>query len=245
MESKMKKFFAEFMGTFVLVLFGCGSAVLAGNHIGFLGVSIAFGIAVLAMAYAVGHISGGHFNPAVTLGVYSAGRMDGKNVIPYIIAQFFGAFIAATVLYTIVMGAKGMASTGDFAANVFRDYSECAAFLIELVMTFVFLVVILGVTSKNANSNFAPIAIGMALTGILLATIPVTNASINPARSTSQALFSADSLAMSQLWLFWVAPTLGGVLAGLVYRIFGKERVVPVQVKATPVKVKVAPKKKR
>lgn len=220
----MKKLIAEFIGTFWLVLGGCGSAVLAAGFpdvgIGFVGVAFAFGLTVLTMAYAVGHISGGHFNPAVTIGLWMGGRFDAKDIAPYIIAQVIGGVVGASVLYVIATG-NGNA-IGNFAANGFGDlspggYDMTAALVTEVVMTFMFLIIILGATHKNANGKFAGIAIGLGLTLIHLISIPVTNTSVNPARSTSQALFVGGE-ALGQLWLFWVAPIVGAILAGLVYK---------------------------
>ena len=215
----MKKLFAEFLGTFVLVLFGCGAAVLAGQYIGFAGISLAFGLAVMVMIYAVGPISGGHFNPAVTVGLATAGRFGWRGVIPYILAQLVGATAAAGILYLIATGKSyGFSNVGMFAANTWTVYTMYAALLIELVLTAVFLFVILGSTAKNAESKFAGVSIGLALTAIHLVSIPVTNTSVNPARSTSQAIFAANSLPMEQLWLFWVAPIAGAILAGFIWK---------------------------
>ncbi|MDR0727028.1 MAG: aquaporin Z [Rickettsiales bacterium] len=215
----MKKLLSEFLGTFVLVLFGCGAAVLAGPYIGYAGIALAFGLAVLVMAYAVGPISGGHFNPAVTLGLAISKRFEWRQVIPYIVSQICGATVAAYVIYLIVTGsAFYMGDVGAFAANTYSTFSMSAAFITEFVMTFVFLIVILGATSKEANQKFAGVAIGLALTAIHLATIPVTNTSVNPARSISQAIFSTDPAAISQLWLFVVAPIAGALVAGLVWK---------------------------
>ena len=215
----MKKLIAEFLGTFVLVLFGCGAAVLAGQHIGFAGISLAFGLAVFVMAYAVGHISGGHFNPAVSIGLCAAGRFSWRELVPYILAQLAGATAAAAVIYAIATGlAAGAANVGGFAANTYGTYTLTAAILTEIVMTFVFLTVIIGATSKEAFSKFAGAAIGLALVAIHLVSIPITNTSVNPARSTSQALFSTDPAALSQLWVFWVAPIAGAVIAGLAWK---------------------------
>jgi aquaporin Z len=221
---------AEFIGTFVLVLGGCGSAVLAAGFpevgIGFLGVALAFGLTVVTMAYAVGHISGGHFNPAVTLGLWAGGRFPAKDVVPYWVAQVAGAIAAAAILFVIASGKPGFSAlaTG-FAANGFGahspgGYSMMAALWAEIVLTFFFLVIILGATDKRAPAGFAPLAIGLALTLIHLIAIPVTNTSVNPARSTGQALFVGD-WALAQLWLFWVAPLIGGVIGGVVYRWLG------------------------
>lgn len=226
----MRKYFAEFFGTFWLVFGGCGSAVFAAGvpdiGIGLLGVALAFGLTVLTMAYAVGHISGGHFNPAVSFGLMVSGRFPGKELIQYIIAQVLGATAAAGVLYIILNGAGAFSSegAGAFATNFYempgymgRSYSMGAAFLAEFVLTAFFLIVILGATDKWANGKFAGIAIGLALTLIHLISIPITNTSVNPARSTSQALFVGGE-AMSQLWLFWVAPIAGAIVGGLIYR---------------------------
>jgi len=224
-----KRLGAELLGTFWLVFGGCGSALLAaqfggdGNPlgIGLVGVSLAFGLTVLTMAYAVGHISGGHFNPAVSLGLWAAGRMPAKDLAPYILAQVVGGLAAGVVLYLIATGKAG-AELGGFASNGFADrspggYGLGAAFLTEVVMTFFFLLVIIGVTSKAAPAGFAPIAIGLCLTLIHLVSIPVTNTSVNPARSTGVAFF-ADAGAVSQLWLFWLAPIAGALIAGFVSR---------------------------
>jgi aquaporin Z len=217
---------AEFIGTFVLVLGGCGSAVLAAgvtNGIGLLGVALAFGLTVLTMAYAFGHISGGHFNPAVTLGLVAGGRVEVRDAAPYIVSQVVGAIAAAAVLYVIAHGADGFdASSTGFAANGYGDhspegYSLLAGFVSETVLTAVFLVVIMAVTRPDAHPGFAPIAIGLALTLIHLISIPVTNTSVNPARSTGPALF-VGGWALEQLWLFWVAPIIGGVIGGALHR---------------------------
>ena len=235
----IKRLGAEFIGTFWLVLGGCGSAVLAakfggdGNPlgIGLLGVSLAFGLTVLTGAYALGHISGGHFNPAVSFGLWAGGRFSAKDLLPYIAAQTLGAIFAAWILFQIASGAAGFAidnnSAGAFATNGFDafspgGYSMTAAFLCEVVMTAMFLVVILGATHKNAPAGFAPIAIGLGLTLIHLISIPVTNTSVNPARSTGVALI-AGGAPLSQLWLFWVAPIIGGVLGGVVYKWLGQQ----------------------
>jgi len=219
-----KKHFAEFIGTFWLVLGGCGSAVLAAAFpevgIGLLGVSLAFGLTVLTMAYAIGHISGCHLNPAVSLGLATAGRFPMKEVPGYVVAQLVGAFVAAGVLYVIASGAAGFDLSQGFAANGYGEhspggYSLTAALVAEIVFTMMFLFVILGATSDKAPVGFAPIAIGLCLTLVHLVTIPVTNTSVNPARSTGQALFVGD-WAVSQLWLFWVAPLVGAVIAGLI-----------------------------
>jgi aquaporin Z len=220
-----RRVLAEFFGTLWLVLGGCGAAVLAagfpGLGIGFLGVAFAFGLTVLTMAYAVGHISGGHFNPAVTVGLWSAGRCATKHVIPYIIAQLIGAIIAAAILWMIASG-KPDWIIGGFAANGYGDlspgkYSLGSCFVSEVVMTFFFLFIIIGTTSKGAATGFAGIPIGLALTLIHLVSIPVTNTSVNPARSTGPALFAGGAY-IGQLWLFWVAPIIGAVIAGLLTR---------------------------
>ncbi|WGQ08407.1 aquaporin Z [Pedobacter gandavensis] len=220
----MKKLAAEFIGTFWLVLGGCGSAVLACNFpgagIGFLGVALAFGLTVVTMAYAVGHISGAHFNPAVTVGLWMSGRFDGKDLIPYIISQVLGGILAAAVLYVIATGNGseiGSFATNGYGAHSPGKYSMVAALVCEVVMTFIFLLVILGATDDRAPKGFAGLAIGLSLTLIHLISIPVTNTSVNPARSTSQALFVGGE-AVGQLWLFWVAPIAGAILAGLVYK---------------------------
>lgn len=220
----MKKFLAEFIGTFWLVFGGCGSALLAAGFpnvgIGLVGVSLAFGLTVVTIAYSLGHISGAHLNPAVTIGLWVGGRVESKGVLPYIISQVAGGILAATVLYFIVTG--NGSSIGTFAANGYGEhspgnYSIVAAILSELVMTFMFLIVILGATDEKAPKGFAGLAIGLALTLIHLVSIPVTNTSVNPARSISQALFVGD-WALAQLWLFIVVPITGAILAGLVYK---------------------------
>ncbi|MDR6923361.1 aquaporin Z [Chryseobacterium sp. 2987] len=226
----IKKLFAEFFGTFWLVFGGCGSAVFAAGvpdiGIGLLGVALAFGLTVLTMAYAVGHISGGHFNPAVTFGLMAGGRFPAKDLIPYIVAQCLGALVAAGCLYVILNGAGTVdfSQPGAFATNFYGEavyngkaFSMGAAFLAEFLLTAFFLIVIMGATDKWANGKFAGIAIGLALTLIHLISIPITNTSVNPARSLSQAVF-AGGLAMSQLWLFWAAPILGGIVGGLIYK---------------------------
>ncbi len=222
-----RKIAAEILGTFVLVLGGCGSAVLAAGvdpgGIGLLGVSLAFGLTVLTMAFAVGHISGGHFNPAVTLGLVVGGRFSIRDAAPYIGAQVVGAIAAAAVLYVIANGVDGFdAAASGFAANGYDDhspggYSLVASFVSELVLTAIFLIIIMGATSNRAPAGFAPIAIGLALTLIHLISIPVTNTSVNPARSTGPALFVGD-WALTQLWLFWVAPILGAAIGGAIYK---------------------------
>ncbi|WP_335966396.1 aquaporin Z [Galbibacter sp. PAP.153] len=221
----MKKLFAEFIGTMWLVLGGCGSAVLAAGYpelgIGFAGVALAFGLTVLTMVYAIGHISGCHLNPAVSVGLWIGGRFSGKELFAYIVAQVLGGITGAAILYLIATGKDG-ASIGNFAANGYGEhspdgYNMTAALITEIVMTFMFLIIILGATHKNTPKGFAGIAIGLGLTLIHLISIPVTNTSVNPARSTSQALFVGD-WAMGQLWLFWVAPIIGAAIAGVVYK---------------------------
>lgn len=227
----MKKYGAEFIGTFWLVLGGCGSAVLAAAFpdvgIGLLGVSLAFGLTVLTMAFAIGHISGCHLNPAVSFGLWAGGRFPAKELLPYIVAQVLGAIAAGGILYLIASGKAGFDLSGGFASNGYGahspgEYSLLAALLTEVVMTMMFLIVILGATDKRAPEGFAPIAIGLCLTLIHLISIPVTNTSVNPARSTGVALFAGD-WAIAQLWLFWVAPIAGGILGALVYRFIGRE----------------------
>lgn len=227
----MKKLFAEFFGTYWLVFGGCGSALFAAGipdlGIGFAGVALAFGLTVLTMAYAVGHISGGHFNPAVSFGLWAGGRFDAKELVPYIVSQCVGALAAAGTLYFIMNGQDsflGIDNTkaGAFASNGYgafspSGYSMAAAFVAEFVLTLFFLLVILGATDKFANGKFAGIAIGLALTLIHLISIPITNTSVNPARSTSQAIFTGGEPLM-QLWLFWLAPILGAIVAGLIYK---------------------------
>ncbi len=223
--SLMKRSTAELFGTFWLVLGGCGSAVLTagfpGLGIGFLGVALGFGLALMTMAFAIGHISGCHVNPAVTVGLWVGRRFPGRDVVPYIIAQVIGAILGAGVLYLIASGAPGFSLSGGFASNGYGahspgGYSLGAGFLTEAVLTFVFLMIILGATDKRAPQGFAPIPIGLGLALIILVGISVTNLSVNPARSTGPALF-VGGWALSQLWLFWVAPLLGGALAGVVY----------------------------
>ena len=223
---------AEFLGTLWLVLGGCGSAVIAAAFpnvgIGLVGVSFAFGLTVLTMAYAIGHVSGCHLNPAVSLGLVLGGRFKGGDFIPYVIAQVAGAIAGAAVLYLIASGKAGFDLQGGFASNGYAEhspggYSLTAALVCEFVMTFFFLIIILGATDERAPSGFAPIAIGLGLTLIHLISIPVTNTSVNPARSTGPALF-VGGWALSQLWLFWLAPLLGGACAGLAYRVISGER---------------------
>jgi aquaporin Z len=229
--SLIRKCLAEFFGTFWLVFGGCGAAVLAaafpGLGIGFLGVSLAFGLTVLTMAYAVGHISGAHFNPAVSVGLWVGGRFPLKDLVPYIVSQVLGAVAAAVVLYVIASGAP-LFAVGGFASNGYGPrspggYSLAAALVCEVVMTFFFLMVILGSTDRRAPQGLAPIAIGLALTLIHLVSIPVTNTSVNPARSTGPAII-AGGPALKQLWLFWVAPIVGAFLAGIVYRLVAGEK---------------------
>ena len=226
---------AEFLGTLWLVLGGCGSAVLAAAFpavgIGLLGVSFAFGLSVLTMAYAVGHVSGGHFNPAVTVGLCTARRFLARDIIPYVLAQLAGAIVAAGILFVIASGKAGFNVNSGFAANGYEAYSPggyslVAALVAEVVMTFFFLTVILGATNKRAPQAMAGVAIGLALTLIHLVTIPVTNTSVNPARSTGQAIF-VGGWAIKQLWLFWFAPIVGAALAGVSYRFLAEERKAP------------------
>ena len=225
----MQKYGAEFFGTFWLVLGGCGSAVLAAAFpevgIGLLGVSLAFGLTVLTMAFAIGHISGCHLNPAVSVGLWVGGRFSAKDLIPYIVAQVFGAVVAGGVLYVIASGKVGFDASAGFASNGFGEhspgqYTMVAALVTEIVMTMMFLIIILGATDKRAPQGFAPIAIGLGLTLIHLISIPVTNTSVNPARSTGVALFQG-SWALQQLWLFWVAPIIGACLGAVAYRVIG------------------------
>lgn len=226
-----KKLAAEFIGTFWLVLGGCGSAVLAAAFpevgIGLLGVSLAFGLTVLTMAYAIGHISGCHLNPAVSIGLWSSGRFSTSELAPYIIAQVLGGLAGAAILYVIASGQTGFDAAAGFASNGYGEHSPgnytlVAALVIEIVMSFMFLMIILGATDKRAPAGFAPIAIGLGLTLIHLISIPVTNTSVNPARSTGVAIFQG-SWAIEQLWLFWLAPIVGAILAGVVYKWFEKE----------------------
>ncbi|ELA6600081.1 aquaporin Z [Vibrio alginolyticus] len=229
----MNKYLAEAFGTFWLVLGGCGSAVLTASFpevgIGLLGVSLAFGLTVLTMAFAIGHISGCHLNPAVTVGLWTGGRFETKDVAPYIISQVIGGLIAGGVLYVIASGQAGFDVVGSgFAANGYGEhspgqYSMIAALVTEVVMTMMFLIVIMGATDKRAPQGFAPIAIGLCLTLIHLISIPVTNTSVNPARSTAVAVYVGE-WAVSQLWLFWIAPIVGGVLGAVIYKnLLGKE----------------------
>jgi aquaporin Z len=228
----MKKLFAEFFGTFWLVFGGCGSAVFAAGYpelgIGFVGVALAFGLTVLTMAYAVGHISGGHFNPAVSFGLWAGGKFEAKELLGYIVAQLVGAIAAAGVLYLILSGKSDFVDVGGFAANGFGElspdgYSMLSALVAEFVLTAFFLMIILGSTNSRAPKGFAPIAIGLGLTLIHLISIPITNTSVNPARSTSQAIFAGGQFT-AQLWLFWVAPILGAIVAGFIHKtLFDKE----------------------
>jgi aquaporin Z len=226
-----KRSLAEFIGTFWLVLGGCGSAVISAAFphvgIGLLGVSLAFGLSVVTMAYSIGHISGCHLNPAVTVGLAAGGRFPSSEVVPYIVAQVIGAVIAAAILYVIASGKAGFSLAGGFASNGYGEYSPgkygmMSALLMEFVMTMVFLFVIMGSTHGKAPAGFAPLAIGLALTLIHLVSIPVTNTSVNPARSTGPALF-VGGWALAQLWLFWVAPLAGGIAGGLLYRWLSEE----------------------
>lgn len=226
----MRKLSAEFFGTFWLVLGGCGSAVLAAAFpelgIGFAGVSLAFGLTVLTMAFAIGHISGCHLNPAISIGLWAGGRFPAKDVFPYIVAQVLGGIAAGGVLYLIASGKADFSTAGGFASNGYGEhspggYSLQSALITEVVMTAFFLIVIMGATDKRAPAGFAPIAIGLCLTLIHLISIPVTNTSVNPARSTGVAVF-VGGWATAQLWLFWVAPIIGGVLGASIYKFIGK-----------------------
>ena len=228
----MKAYVAEFFGTFWLVLGGCGSAVLAAAFpdvgIGLLGVSLAFGLTVLTMAFAIGHISGCHLNPAVSVGLWVGGRFPANKLLPYIVAQVVGAIVAGGILYVIASGQTGFDVAAGFASNGYGEhspggYTMMAALVTEIVMTMMFLVIILGATDKRAPKGFAPIAIGLGLTLIHLISIPVTNTSVNPARSTGVGLYVGD-WAVSQLWLFWVAPIVGAVIGAVVYRYIGGEQ---------------------
>jgi len=225
----MKIYLAEFLGTFWLVLGGCGSAVLAAAFpdvgIGLLGVALAFGLTVLTMAYAIGHISGCHLNPAVSIGLWAGGRFPANQLLPYIVAQVVGAVVAGGVLYVIASGKAGFDVSAGFAANGYGahspgGYSLLAALVSEIVMTMMFLLVILGATDKRAPQGMAPVAIGFCLTLIHLISIPVTNTSVNPARSTGVAVFVGD-WALAQLWLFWLAPIVGAILGAVIYRFIG------------------------
>ncbi|MDD9177704.1 MULTISPECIES: aquaporin Z [Aliivibrio] len=227
----MNKYMAEFIGTFWLVLGGCGSAVLAAGFpelgIGFVGVALAFGLTVLTMAFAIGHISGCHLNPAVSVGLWIGGRFDAKDVVPYIISQVLGGIAAGGILYLIASGQSGFDLAGGFASNGFGDhspggYTMTAALITEVVLTAMFLIVIMGATDSRAPAGFAPIAIGLCLTLIHLISIPVTNTSVNPARSTAVAVYVGD-WATSQLWLFWIAPIVGAIMGALIYKVMAKE----------------------
>ena len=227
-----KRLWAEFFGTFWLVLGGCGSAVFSAAFpqvgIGFLGVAFAFGLTVLTMAYAIGHISGCHLNPAVSVGLCVGGRFPAKDLLPYLVVQVIGAIVAAGVLYVIATGKAGFDLAAGFAANGYGEhspggYSLLAGFVAEVVLTLFFLFVIMGATDKRAPQGFAPIAIGLCLTLIHLVDIPITNASVNPARSTGQALF-VGGWALHQLWLFWIAPIIGAIIGGVIYRLIGGDK---------------------
>ncbi|MFT5819124.1 MAG: aquaporin Z [Crocinitomix sp.] len=233
----MKKLMAEFIGTMWLVIGGCGAAYFACNFpeagIGFLGVSLAFGLTVVTMAYAIGHISGCHLNPAVSIGLWAGGRFKGKELPGYIGAQLCGGIAGAGVLYLIASGQDGFETVGGFASNGYNEgtahgspggFGMISALVIEIVMTFFFLIIILGSTHSKAPKYLAGLAIGLGLTLIHLISIPVTNTSVNPARSTSQAIFADNDIAMGQLWLFWVAPIVGAILAGLVYKYMSPEK---------------------
>ncbi len=226
--SMSKRAFAEFVGTFWLVFGGCGSAVLAAGFpdlgIGFVGVSLAFGLTVLTMAFAIGHVSGAHLNPAVSIGLWSGGRFPASGLAPYIVAQITGAIAASAVLLVIARGAPGFELSAGFASNGYGahspgGYSLLAGLVAEIVLTCVFLIVIMGATDRRAPQGFAPIAIGLTLTLIHLISIPVTNTSVNPARSTGPAIF-VGGWALGQLWLFWVAPIVGAIMGGSIYRLF-------------------------
>jgi len=228
----MKKYMAEFIGTFWLVLGGCGSAVLAATFpdvgIGFLGVALAFGLTLLTMAFAIGHISGCHINPAVSFGLWAGGRFPAKDLLPYVTAQVLGGIVAGGILYLIASGKAGFELSAGFAANGYGAHSPggyglSAALICEVVMTMMFLFVIMGATDERAPKGLAPIAIGLCLTLIHLISIPVTNTSVNPARSTGVAVFMGG-WALSQLWLFWVAPIIGGILGGVLYRFTGSDQ---------------------
>ncbi|HKV55272.1 MAG TPA: aquaporin Z [Candidatus Binataceae bacterium] len=240
--SLSRRMTAEFIGTFWLVLGGCGSAVLAAGFpklgIGFVGVALAFGLTLLTMAYAIGHISGCHINPAVSFGLWAGGRFPGSELAPYVIVQVLGGIVAATVLYVIASGAPGFSLSAGFAANGYGahspgGYSLLSAAVCEVVMTAAFLFVIMGATDERVPAGFAPIPIGLVLTLIHLISIPVTNTSVNPARSTGPALF-AGSWAMGQLWLFWLAPIVGGIIGALVYRLIMAEAPLAVAAQPSP-----------
>ncbi|PQQ28580.1 aquaporin Z [Photorhabdus hindustanensis] len=229
----LRKLAAELLGTFVLVFGGCGSVVFSAAFpelgIGFVGVSLAFGLTVLTMIYAVGHISGGHFNPAVTIGLWAGGRFKAVEIIPYIISQVIGGILAAAVLYVIASGQAGFdATTSGFASNGFGEHSPGgfslqSAIVAEIVLTAIFLIVIIGVTDRRAPPGFAPLAIGLALVLINLISIPITNTSVNPARSTAVAIFQ-NTWALEQLWFFWVMPIIGGIIGGGIYRLLFAEK---------------------
>jgi len=228
----MKKYLAEMIGTMVLVLGGCGTAIFAGGSVGFLGVALAFGLTVVAMAYGIGNISGAHLNPAVSLGVFCAGRMSAKDFCGYVIFQIIGGIIAAAILAFIVCqfgGVRGTFAANGFGADFFGNSAgylhvgAAGAFVIEMILTFIFLIVILGATDKKSTPGFAGLAIGLTLTLIHLVSIPLTNTSVNPARSISQAIFSENALALPQLWLFIAAPLVGAALAAVVWKVLGKE----------------------
>jgi aquaporin Z len=230
-EREMKKYLAEGIGTFVLTFGGCGAAVLAASvpevGIGYLGVALAFGLTVVTMAYAIGHVSGGHLNPAVTIGLWSGGRFPAAEIIPYVIAQVVGAIVASAALYLIASGKADFSAAGGFASNGYGEhspngYSLLSGLVTEVIMTAIFLFVIMGATHGKAPAGFAPLAIGLALVLIHLVSIPVTNTSVNPARSTGPALF-AGGLALQQLWLFWVAPIVGGMIGAVTYRFISEE----------------------
>lgn len=231
MASMSKRLGAEFVGTFWLVLGGCGSAVLAAAFpnlgIGFLGVALAFGLTVLTMAFAIGHISGCHLNPAVSIGLWAGGRFPGRDLLPYIVAQVLGGLGGAAVLFVMASGKAGFDAAAGFASNGYGahspgEYSLTAALVTEVVLTLMFLLIIMGATDRRAPQGLAPVAIGLGLTLIHLISIPVTNTSVNPARSTGVAVF-AGGWALQQLWLFWLAPIIGGALGGVVYRMLGEE----------------------
>lgn len=247
----MKQYTAEFFGTFWLVLGGCGSAVLAAAFpdvgIGLLGVSLAFGLTVLTMAFAIGHISGCHLNPAVSIGLWAGGRFPANKLLPYIVAQVLGGIVGAGVLYLMASGKAGFSAAGGFASNGYGEhspggYSLLAALVTEIVMTMMFLLIILGATDKRAPQGFAPVAIGLGLTLIHLISIPVTNTSVNPARSTAVALF-AGGAALSQLWLFWVAPIIGAALGAVIYSYIGGERELSALVEKKPAPAKKTARK--
>ncbi len=222
-----KKMCAELFGTFILVLGGCGTAIFAGSHVGFLGVALAFGLTIVAAAYAIGSISGAHLNPAVSLGLWVGGRLPGKDLLPYIASQIVGAILAAGVLYVVYVNNANFVELGGFAANGYGEhspdgYNMIAALVAEFILTFVFLMTILGVTDKNAPAGWAGLVIGLTLVLIHLISIPVTNTSVNPARSISQAIF-VGGWAVEQLWLFIVAPIAGAMCAGLFYKLLHQE----------------------